>query len=400
MARTHLRSLEGIRAYAFLLVFAVHFTGTNLNILSRWSWRAPWLLACQISYAAVPIFFALSGYLITGILVDTRSRESYFKTFYARRALRVLPLYYVTLAGLGVFLVHRNFHFLARHVLFLVYLQNFWPSCAIYNLGSSVYIGHLWSLAVEEQFYLIWPLIIWVLPQRRDLLVFCYAAIALVFVLRFFWPFFSLSSGAAYENTLFRSDALMMGAVLALHERGPMSNLSKLRRPAAILGSAGVLILATRALVYGQSLPYDYFGIAISTPVLSVIGASIVVLAITPGTLVHQVSEAGWAVSLGRMSYALYVLHQLFAPVFLHSVIPALCARWGSAIGHITGMSLAFALTYALAIVADRLIEQPTMKLKRHFTYGDAKTMAVPTREEAPSLGTTGLRASYRGLPV
>ena len=379
MARPHLRSLEGLRAHAFLLVFAVHYTKANLSILNRSLREVPWLLACQFSFVAVPIFFALSGYLITGILIDTRSRRSYFATFYARRALRVLPLYYSILAVLSVFLLRQKFHFLLRHALFLIYLQNLWPSCSIYDFGPSIYIGHLWSLAVEEQFYLLWPVIVWLLPNRRDLLVFCYAAIAFVFVVRWFWPLLPITSGAAYENTLFRSDALMMGAVLALHERGPMQNLLSLRKPAALLVGTGLLILAVRALKCGQALPYDYFGIAVTTPVLAAVGAGTVVLAITPGTLINRLSEVRWAVSLGRLSYALYVIHQMFAPVFLNSIIPALCVHWGFAIGHVAGAAMAFTLTYALALLADRLIEQPALKFKARFRYGEVKTSTIRT---------------------
>ena len=391
--RRYLPSLEGIRGYAFLLVFAVHYSGSDWS-LARHSYLAyPWLLGCQLSFAALPVFFALSGYLITGILFDTRQEHGFFRVFYLRRALRVLPLYYVTLLALALLLLATGHHLLWRESLFLVYLHNFWPGTAIYELSSSLYIAHLWSLAVEEQFYLVWPLVLWFVPGRRRLLWVCYGVIAASFVARLAWPLMHMSSGSAYQNTLFRCDAIMLGAVLALYERGPAKSLAGLTRAAWWVAGLASAFLVVRALAVRQALPYDYFGIVVIMPVLSVIGASVVVLAINPGNAVNRMCERRWAVELGKMSYAMYVIHQMLAPLVLHRLIPWLASSgMGMLAGHLAGMAVAMAVTYGLSVLARVLVEEPAMRLKRHVRYG--QRLAVTRAAGEVALAGHGLGTS------
>jgi len=363
-----------------LLVFAVHFSGSEWS-LARHSYLAyPWLLGCQLSFAALPIFFALSGYLITGILFDTRHQQGFFRVFYTRRALRVLPLYYATLLLLALALVVTGHHLLWRDTLFLVYLHNFWPETVIYQLTPSLYIAHLWSLAVEEQFYLLWPIVVWFVPDRRRLLWVCSGVVVASFAVRLLWPLLHMSGGSAYQNTFFRCDAIMLGAALALYERGPAKSLAGLTRAAWwVLGLSSAFLVA-RALAVTQALPYDYFGIAVVMPLLSLIGASVVILAINPGNVVNRMCERQWAVELGKMSYAMYVIHQILAPTVLHRVIPWLAAHGlGKSGGWVVGVLGAFAVTYVLSVLARVLVEEPAMRLKRHFRYGTQT--AKPTRE-------------------
>ena len=99
--RKFIPSLEGVRGYAFLLVFFAHCCNA-IGFFPLGRWWYPVRLLEELEWAAVPIFFVLSGYLIGGILIDTREREGYFKVFYRRRILRVFPLYYLTLIGVGL----------------------------------------------------------------------------------------------------------------------------------------------------------------------------------------------------------------------------------------------------------------------------------------------------------
>ena len=367
----HRASLEGIRAIAFLLVFAVHFDGPTWSLEGRSLWAYPWLLICQLSFCAVPIFFALSGYLISGVLLDSVQEVGFFRVFYLRRALRILPLYYLTLLGIGIAATAMGTHLLLRHALLLTYLFNFWPHNGFYNINHFLKIGHLWSLAVEEQFYLIWPVVIWSLRDQSKLLRFCYFLIAVSFVGRLTWPLWHIDSFEfVYQNTLFRSDAIMLGAVLALKERQYADGLKRFVRPAHIALGASTVVIIIRALLHGEAMPFDNFGVMLIMPLLSLMGASAVVLALEPSSWTAKACTWNWAVFLGKRSYALYVFHQLFTPVFLDRVIPFLTDTLGRGFGRITGMALAFALTLALAELAFRFIEEPALRLKKHIRYG------------------------------
>jgi peptidoglycan/LPS O-acetylase OafA/YrhL len=162
--------LDGVRGIAILLVLVYHLTlyggmAPNGPFLDR-LWRT-WTLPLGLG---VDLFFVLSGFLITGILLDTKDGPDYFRNFYARRFLRIFPLYYATLAA--TFLLIPAVRLDA--VWYWTYLINYrfadvgWPRVA--------YLGHFWTLAVEEQFYLVWPALVFFVP-RRVLPWLCVAAV-------------------------------------------------------------------------------------------------------------------------------------------------------------------------------------------------------------------------------
>ena len=368
--RPFVKSLEGIRAYAFLMVFLVHFSGFSWSLTGRSILVYPWLIFLQLSFVAVPIFFALSGYLITGILLDTLDREGYFRVFYLRRSIRVFPLYYVTLAlaALLALLSSRNFH--ASHLLYLVYLQNWDPNPILPIWGGYSHMFHLWSMAVEEQFYLLWPLVVWNLRSRRQLLTFCYMAVGMTIAFRLAFPLLHTTGYEAYQSTFFRSDAIMLGSALALHQRGPMRSLASLTKPASIVIFGGLSVMTARALTVGEALPYDRFGVEVITPILGLVGAAIVVLAIQPGNVIFSWCEKSWAVALGKLSYSLYMMHGFLIPLWEKKVVPALSMHLGHVAGRLVGMISAFGVIYALSLLTYRLLEVPGMQLKVRFAYG------------------------------
>jgi peptidoglycan/LPS O-acetylase OafA/YrhL len=151
----HTPALDGIRGLAIILVMSLHLFVSNSNTGSRFFNTLNRIFAS--SYIGVNLFFVLSGFLITGILLDTRHRPNFFKTFYARRALRIFPVYYGVFVLL--FLLTRPLHFVwsGWQYFFLTYTSNLalWRTQPL--TLSPFNINHFWSLQVEEQFYLIWP---------------------------------------------------------------------------------------------------------------------------------------------------------------------------------------------------------------------------------------------------
>lgn len=372
MARKYLPSLEGVRAYAFLWIFAVHYTNGLRPLPADGGLHWIWYLLSQVSWVAVPIFFVLSGYLITGVLLDTKGRGGFFRIFYARRALRVLPLYYLVLALAGAFALASGVRLCTPQLLFLVYLHNFvgdW--IRMYILGKYVALAHLWSLALEEQFYLIWPVVVFLIRSRKHLLGFCYALVVVVSLLRVVWPWAHLSAWFGYESSLTRCDGLVLGAILALHARGPMQGLKQLVGPAKVVAVSGAGLMLLRAIWVGQALPFDEFGLVVLMPVVNLIAVAVVVLAIEPTTMVSRLCCKGWAVRLGSMSYSLYVLHHPFLPWFWRVLQPQLekhLHHRGPAL--LVTMAIAFGVTYAAALLTYRLVEAPALRMKNRFRYG------------------------------
>src|ERR1700712_417529 len=156
----HITSLDGYRGIAFLLVFLRHYT------LTRHSHSRILLGIMNVSavgWAGVDLFFVLSGFLITGILLDTRTEQHYFRNFIVRRALRIFPLYYMVLFVMLALtpLLHLQWH--RGHIAYFFYLGNVAGNINpnLQDVLPYFSLLPLWSLSLEEQFYLLWPLVIY-----------------------------------------------------------------------------------------------------------------------------------------------------------------------------------------------------------------------------------------------
>jgi peptidoglycan/LPS O-acetylase OafA/YrhL len=196
-------------------------------------------------WTGVDIFFVLSGFLITGILLDTKGSRNYFQSFYARRTLRIFPLYYLVLttvlacdALFGNAWSHYNLPIAADREFYFLFLNNWWA--LLKSTWHSNMIGHFWSLAVEEQFYLMWSLCVWLVPAKRlgRVCIFAYAAVLL---LRIVWLSQAGPSHALIENTFTRMDTLLAGAgcSLLVHRKEWLDTAAKWIRPAAIVSLLG-----------------------------------------------------------------------------------------------------------------------------------------------------------------
>jgi peptidoglycan/LPS O-acetylase OafA/YrhL len=181
----------------------------------------------------VDLFFVLSGFLITGILVDTKGKENYLSSFFIRRALRIFPLYYLTLIvfflalkipGIATF----NPVFDTRHYQSIIYYFTFTQNIffAFKGWGVTDILNHFWSLAVEEQFYLVWPFVIYY-SKRSRVLIICMFLIIISLVIRNY----NADSDLSYVFTLSRVDALGIGAMMAILIRDYSLILNKVILP-------------------------------------------------------------------------------------------------------------------------------------------------------------------------
>lgn len=378
-------SLEGIRGYGFLLVFCAHYFVPN-QLAHPNSTRLTFLTSLRsLAIFAVPVFFVLSGYLIGGILYDTRHRTGYFKVFYSRRILRVFPVYYVTLLTIVAFLYFQGIIpdlYFWSHFL---YIQNLLPA-PLNHQALPVAMVHFWSLAVEEQFYLLWPLIVWCFPEKKKLLAVALTLIGGCFVFRLAAPLLFASSVQISYFTPVRVDAILLGVVLALiRADASFERITRFAKWIVLSGGAIVILLANwKGDVWARS----FHGLQIGLPIVNITAAALIVAVVEEGSVLNRLCSQRWACWLGSLSYSLYVFHLVYAHFFFNVLTGRLCVYMRQSFAVLTSGLLAFAVTLALSLLSYALIEGPIMKLKKHVRYG-AKTTEVPVKVGDPVLVET-----------
>ena len=368
-------ALDGLRGIAIILVMLHHFTyyrptsGIDARIGD----------VLFFGWVGVDLFFVLSGFLITGILLDTRNSGRYFSTFYARRILRIFPLYYLILfLALVVLPKFPAVHSVLTGQDDLVNLPPQWPYW-LYLTNFSIadrgwvhgWVDVAWSLAIEEHFYLIWPLVIWLCPARLVAWLCTVIIVAEVFA----------RSGARAANmevlpiyvvTWFRLDGLVIGALLAVAlRRGIMPGLNRLVPTVVIVGVAGLIaitILGGHTWWWNRRM--QQFGYSL----IAVIAGAMLVGAISrpADSLWPRMLSAGWLRAFGKYSYCLYLIHlpvmrAVRAYVFDPQEYQTLAlAPW---IGQVLFYPMAATPAFALAWLSWRFFEAPILRLKARFPY-------------------------------
>jgi peptidoglycan/LPS O-acetylase OafA/YrhL len=334
--------LDAIRGLAVLLVL-LHNTDTypslHLQVISRNGWMG------------VDLFFVLSGLLITGILLDTKQSEGYFGKFYARRCLRIWPLYYSAL--LFMFVIVPLLRPSDAHTVFEarsqpwwsypIFLQNFLVPIPTMATGL---LGVTWSLAVEEQFYLVWPLVVWMCNEAQLRKI----AIAVICVSPALRYYLSLHQVNIYSNTFCRLDGLMAGALLALVIR------SAGFLPEKFLTGAWITFLVSAPLAFvGEAFHARWIGFSF----IALASVSFVYLALfSTQKWLHTLLTNRFLVYTGTISYGIYLLQK----------IPLDAAKAVHLDQHqFLALPITAAATYALAAISWNLLEKPILGLKRFF---------------------------------
>jgi peptidoglycan/LPS O-acetylase OafA/YrhL len=384
IGRGYATHFDGIRGYGFLLVFSVHYFQPYLfSHLGSDAVRI--MTAFEIfDRLAVPIFFVLSGYLIGGILHGTVNREGYFRIFYLRRVVRVLPIYFLALILIGIIETCLKFHLDLYYWSHFLFIQNLLPG---YGLRSNpIVLVHYWSLATEEQFYLLWPLVVWFVPKRRNLLGVAAVFIALSFVFRFAAPHMFASPEEVHYFTPMRADAILLGVMLSLIQGETI--FTKIKTIAKVWLPVSVIGMLIWALSKGESWPQSFRGEQYGIPLLNFTAASCVVLAMKEGSWLNRACNMRWIRWFGRRSYSLYIVHFTYYHWFMNCCIPFLAKYLPFTLAAIVANLIAFLVTVGLGVLSYRFIETPMQNLKqRRLQYGPLK------REEAAE----GLRAE---IPV
>jgi peptidoglycan/LPS O-acetylase OafA/YrhL len=384
-AAGHVPALDGVRGIAILLVLLIHFSMDTLYLSPAGVLYSRFAFA---GWIGVDLFFVLSGFLITGILLDAKSDDHrrgadphYFRNFYARRTLRIFPLYYGSLAFLFIILprirpfTHPDLRRIAEHQAWLwlyatnilIFLKKEW-----FLMSNWFVLNPFWSLAVEEHFYLVWPLVVFLLP-RKWLFRLCLATLPACLVLRYatasLWP--------PYLNTALltpcRVDSLCFGGLLALLVRSHGATLPALRRAAPSLAAVSFLPLV---FLFSQAdgtkmTPADFWIQVVGHSLLALCFGFLVLAAATspPRHPLVRFLSIPFLRSCGKYSYAMYVLHSIFLPWYARFFPVDL---YWQILGHqlpAVWLHLAFstAATFALGWLSWHLFEKHFLKLKRFF---------------------------------
>ena len=366
-------ALDGLRGFALLLVFCQHYL------------ELPW------GWTGVDLFFVLSGFLITGILYDSRDRAGRVRTFYLRRTLRIFPLYYGVLLLLLALTPLLHWQWSVFWWAWPAYLGNYLrllqfghatPALSQAMFGDLtrgagshevVHVGHFWSLCVEEQFYLVWPWVVFAVRDRWRLMACCVAAVIVAPMARVVLaaeapPYFMQLQGTLALTPL-RADALLLGGLLALLLRGAQAQWTM--RAARWCGWAVLPLLAllmVRTVHRHQIYAYPAGTLTWGITLVDLLAAVLILLSLEPGSVVYRAFTLRPLRWLGRISYGAYVFHDLPNMMYVraatwigHSVpFVGVHVRTGAAV-------IALPCTLVLAALSFRYFETPFLRLKERL---------------------------------
>jgi peptidoglycan/LPS O-acetylase OafA/YrhL len=327
-------------------------------------------------FLGVDLFFVLSGFLITGILVDAKRRPHYFRTFYMRRALRIFPLYYGLLA-----LAYLSVPLLSPQDAATLKGPNspWWYWLYASNIGMAVKgswlesptwfsLGHFWSLAVEEQFYMVWPFIVFCLKEKWLGRLCALLVVTNPFVMG--WLHSEIGALGTYVSTLSRIGSLAAGSGLALlyRSRSGREKVHKVVMPVAIV--SGALLLWARTFVMWP------LGMC-ESQIMLICGTCWVAIAAEGGR--RQVAAVFFGSRLlrwfGKYSYGIYVYHHALKPIWIsflweRAIVPWAGTGWAATLLYTVA---ATALSLGLAWLSWHLFEARILALKKYFPYQEKR---------------------------
>ena len=355
LLRSHMPELDSIRGIAILSVLFYHGFAWSVASSAFTGWQRWAVAATTPGWLGVNLFFVLSGFLISGILLDTRTKPHYYRRFYVRRALRILPLYYLVLVALLVTHVAT----IAFVLLSCIYLSNM-----TWMFGVPADYGVLWSLAVEEHFYLVWPAVIRRLSPKR----MAGLAVALVIVnpaVRFAFAKFGIPAKGVTWGEI---DGLACGALIAaLLRMHPWSRRQFAWFCTALVASG--FVMAIIAAASGWMTRRSMGGVAFQETPFNIAFAGFLGYALLLGASpFSHYARLTVLRFFGDTSYCLYLIHllvfTLYDRVWAHyfatdykTSFQLLCLRLVAVLGCAT----------ALAALSKRWFEEPFLRLKDKF---------------------------------
>ena len=386
--RGHMPELDGVRGLAVLMVLVFHFIG---NTLPTSSVERAMVGVSNYGAYGVELFFVLSGFLITGILYDARNKPYYFRNFYMRRVLRIFPLYYGVLAL--VFFVAPLIPLLRGSTLDYLVDRQAWAWLYAVNVyiardgdWTFSYLDHFWSLAIEEHFYLFWPLVVFLLARRPRTLIAVSLTISLGAMLaRLVGSLAGLNWWTTYVLTPFRLDGLALGAFLAVMARQPGGLQWLVRALPRVAVAGGGLLAAT----FVWTLVVSRQGLELVLPVRAALILMLLACLLVSAVIAPKQSATSCffrsraMVFLGTYSYGLYVYHHFISYYLASNRTELELAGWLGSHGAAVALqaTLGASASLVVAYLSYELFEKRFLRLKRLF---------ATTNEPAPQRGAAG----------
>jgi peptidoglycan/LPS O-acetylase OafA/YrhL len=397
--RRRIPELDGLRGVAILLLIFFHYFRQAIVAHPP---ELLWYVAAstRVLWSGVDLFFIISGFLISGILLDTRNSPNYFSTFYIRRFCRIFPIYFVFIG-----LVWIAYRFLYQPIgapldwvfagrlpwyAYLTFETNLWM--AKWNTLGPIVLAITWSLAIEEQFYLLLPAIIRFV--RRPVIPYvCFAGIALAPVVRLFIALrFRNHLWATYALLPCRMDSLFLGVLCAYYLREPNA-LNWLFKRRTMLWLMLFALLAGMPALDNVGVPFTLLFVTVGYGWMSLFYATALILALTDTqSYLSRTLRRRWLASLGEIGYSFYLFHLgvYCLCLWLFTGHERLLASWkdlGVAI-------IALVITTTFCKLSWRYFEKPIVRWSHSWKY------AEPAGKEAVARDVSVPRAELAGVPI
>jgi peptidoglycan/LPS O-acetylase OafA/YrhL len=377
MSAKRIPELDGLRGVAILLVLICHF-GYEANSAAGHRWLFYLMDSGSLSWSGVDLFFVLSGFLIGGILLDARNSPNYFKAFYTRRVFRIIPIYAVVVGAFYLCVVAGVLGRMAGTdwlfgptvpwYVYATFTQN--VGYAIGKPNFAFWLASTWSLAVEEQFYLVLPATVWLVSRRR-LPYLLGGAILAAPLLRIFLDLkYHWGKIASFNLMPCRADSLLLGVAAALLVRDPAiweslkSQRRRLVTVCIVLLAGFPLSILSKAADPLQSFWMSTVGL--SWLALLYLVVLLLALLYSDGWL-GRILRNSWLKSLGTISYGVYLLHR---PVLgLTFMIFRSKQPWAETSAERWLVLMALAFTIAIASLSWTIFEKPLLKIGHTVKY-------------------------------
>ena len=376
----HVPELDAIRGIAILVVLVSHFGSTaNGETVTLGRFLSE---AFGLGWIGVDLFFVLSGFLITGILLDSKGSSGYFSSFYARRTLRIFPLYFLYVfvffrvaMPIGHLLHYGQNVDTSGEIWYWLYLANWWNGS-----GHSIkYLIHFWSLCIEEQFYFTWPLIV-LLVSRKTLKAICLTLVVVSPVLRCIFTYNSAPRLFLYNFTPFRMEPIALGALIAVLVR-EVATPPLVARTMKYLWVPALLLFAAISIYSGTTSLGAVWISRFAYTCVDLTFASLIFF-VAQGVRENRKIDAlrnPVLRSCGKYSYGMYVLHM---PIVIFLGVPLAylfgMIHLGSPILRVVvAIAVGTGLTYVAALISWNVLENPFLRLKKRFTVSSPRPQAI-----------------------